>query len=243
MPEPRLGRTGLPNPANVGDRVHVGEFFQKSHTAVGVPQCLKRYSTGVRFRHRHAAQAFSLGGIPHTEDPPATVERHAQRGVVVGERVRTPGQPTGVDLGSVHPDLDDREPTGGRGGIQVRVGEPVGEAFATLRQHRESIQARTDLVSARSGIEVAGQRDGARRGRCPCHHIQRVQQRRRGDLGGFLIAQGGGKSSFRKPGHRGLGDDQQAHLRHEIARQKSHAAIALPRTEPLTFDVPPVRGP
>ena len=43
--------------------------------------------------------------------------------------------------------------------------------------------------------------------------------------------------------HRRLGDHHQRHGYHEIARQKSSPAWILPRSDPLTFDLPPVRGP
>ena len=73
-----------------------------------------------------------------------------------------------------------------------------------------------------------------------------VDDRSRGDVGGRRVANGGRQARLRQPGHRRLRDDQHRNgqlPRQEITRQKSSIARTLPRTEPLTFDLPPVRDP
>ena len=105
--------------------------------------------------------------------------------------------------------------------------------------------SRARISSARLGlVQIAGQRHHPRLHRRGGHRVEGVQQRGGGDVGGGLIADAGGQPRLRLAGHRRLGDHQHDVTgHHEITRQKSSAAMTLPRTEPLTFDLPPVRGP
>ena len=93
------------------------------------------------------------------------------------------------------------------------------------------------------GGEIAGERDDAGRHRGGRDGVQGVQQRGRGESAAADVPDARREARLRQPGHRRLGHHQHGHRYHEIARQKSRAAMKLPRTEPLTFDLPPVRGP
>ena len=125
------------------------------------------------------------------------------------------------------------------------VGEPIGEAVAALLDHRERLEAMPDLGAGGGAGQVAGERHHPRGDRCGGHRVQRVQQRGGGDLGGDPVADRGGQPRLGPAGFRRLGNHQQGHRQpaHEITFQKSRIAVMLPRSEPLTFDLPPVLGP
>ena len=107
----------------------------------------------------------------------------------------------------------------------------------------KSRKALTDFGAAAGLVQVTGKRHHPGMDRRSGHRVEGVQQRGGGDIGGGLITDGGRQPGLRLPGHRRLGHHQSRHRDHEIARQKSSAAMTLPRSEPLTFDFPPVRGP
>ena len=127
----------------------------------------------------------------------------------------------------------------------MSVSEPVGEIVAALSDHCEGLQAVGDIVSVRRGSEIAGECHDPCRRRRRDHRVQRVQQRGRGDLGGEPVTHRGRQPGFGQAWHRRLRDDQHRHRQdaHEMTFQKSKIATMLPRSEPLTFDLPPVREP
>ena len=123
------------------------------------------------------------------------------------------------------------------------VGEPLGEIVSALRTTVNRVEATADLVGRAGGVEVSRHRHHPRLDGCRGHRVEGVQQRRRGDVGGRPITDRGGQPRLGQSGHRRLGDHESDHRNHEITRQKSRAATTLPRSEPLTLDLPPVRGP
>ena len=127
----------------------------------------------------------------------------------------------------------------------MRVGEPIGEVVAALLDHRERLESLTDLGGAGGGVQVAGERHHPRGDRRGGHRVQRVQQRGGGDIGGDPVADRRGQPRLGPTGLRRLGNHQQRHRQraHEITFQKSRIAVTLPRSEPLTLDLPPVLGP
>ena len=129
--------------------------------------------------------------------------------------------------------------------VGMRVGQPIGEVDAALLDHRERLEPTADLGAAGRGIQIAGERDHPRGHRRIRRGVQRVEQCRGGDLGCQLVADGRGQPRLRFSRLRRLGDHQQRHREgvHEITFQKSRIAVILPRSEPLTFELPPVRGP
>ena len=146
-------------------------------------------------------------------------------------------------MGGVHPDLQHGMSAGPC--VRVRIGEPVGEVVAALTDHRERLESATDLSSPGGGVQVAGERDDSRRHRRGGNRVECVQQRRGGDLGRNAVADGRREPGLGAAGLGSLGDHQQRYRQnsHEITFQKSRIAMMLPRREPLTLDLPPVRGP
>ncbi len=125
------------------------------------------------------------------------------------------------------------------------VGKPVGEVVTALWNHREGLQLLPDFGGARGGVQVTGECHHPRRHRRRGHRVQRVQQRGGGDLGGDPVTDRRREPCLGPARLRRFGDHQQGHRQdtHEITFQKSRIAVMLPRSEPLTFDLPPVRGP
>ena len=208
-----------------------------------VLQCRERYSAGVGSRHRDLAQAVGHRALGDAEHPPTAIPRQPEHRVGGEQFACAIADQFVGDLRSVHSDLQHRQPAGHRGGVDVRVRQPLGEVGAALRHDSEIGQAGRNLRTVARGAELAGQRHHPRRNRCCGHRVERVQQCGGGDVGGGRISDAGREPRLRLPRHRRLGDHQYDDGDHEITRQKSSAAMKLPRTEPLTFDLPPVRGP
>lgn len=152
------------------------------------------------------------------------------------------GQQLGGHLGRVHPDLQHRIAVGR---VDVCVGEPVGEGVTALPKYREGLKPSADLRGIGRGVQVAGKRHRPGGDRRSGHRIQGVQQCGRGDVGGDLIANRRGQPGLDPARLRRFSDHQHADRQaaHEITFQKSRIAMMLPRSEPLTLDLPPVRGP
>ena len=96
-------------------------------------------------------------------------------------------------------------------GVEVGVGEALVEAVAALREDRPAGAGRRGASSARrTVVEVAGQREhaalGADGGR---GRGERVEQRGGGDVGGGLVADGGGEPGLGEAGDRGLGHHEE----------------------------------
>ena len=125
----------------------------------------------------------------------------------------------------------------------MSVGEAIGEIVSALRYDGERVEATADLVGCAGGIEISNHRHHTRLYGCGRDRVEGVQQRSRRDVGGRPITDRGGQPRLGQSGHGCLCDDECDHRNHEITRQKSMAATTLPRSEPLTFDLPPVRGP
>ncbi|BCP39233.1 hypothetical protein MINTMi198_46030 [Mycobacterium intracellulare M.i.198] len=127
----------------------------------------------------------------------------------------------------------------------MRVGEPCGEIVAALGDHGEGRQSPPDIGGARGAAEVPGEGDDPRRHRRVGHGVQRVEQCGGGDLGGDAVADARREPRLGPARLGRFGDHQQRHRQggHEITFQKSRIAVMLPRSDPLTFDLPPVRGP
>ena len=178
---------------------------------------------------------------PSTHQPPSSANPSAAGDSQ--QPARAIGQQFGGHLRGVHPDLQHRIAPKISARIGVRVGEPIGEAVAALLDHRERLEAMPDLGGRGGAVQVPGQRHHPPGGRRGGHRVQRVEQRGGGDVGGNPVADCGGQPRLGPAGFRRLGNHQQRHRNHEITFQKSRIAVTLPRSEPLTFDLPPVLGP
>ena len=153
-------------------------------------------------------------------------------------------------LRSVHPDLQHRSGTG----VVVGVGETLVEALAALGHDGPARQRSAHLGGGGAVVEVAGQGQHTglradRLGGCS----EGVEQGRSGDLGRGLVPDGRGEPRLAHPGHRGLRHHEHPQragarpgrvLRHHANTfQKSRAVLAVPFTEPDTFErVPSARG-
>ena len=199
--------------------------------------------SGPRHRDRRAGSRPSPASVtPSTHHPPSrAMPSTASRGQ---QCLRAFGDQFGGHLRGIHPDLQDGETAGGRGGVGVRVGQPLGEVVATLRHDGEIGEPGADLVARAGVVQIAGQRHhpGLRPGprpprpRCPAARRRRCRRR---PASPTLAA----SRVFACPGTGALATTSTTYGDHEITRQKSSAAMKLPRTDPLTFDLPPVRGP
>ena len=132
--------------------------------------------------------------------------------------------------------------------VHRRPGDALaGRAHCQSRDDGQLVLMVIEPVADRGGParrgKVAGQRHHARGNRRRGHRIQSVQQSGSSEISRDRSAQRAGQPGLGQTGYRTLGHHQYSHGNgHEITRQKSSAAKKLPRSEPLTFDSPPVRG-
>ncbi len=122
--------------------------------------------------------------------------------------------------------------------------EAFGEAVTALLVDGPSARGGDELVGARTGGQVAGEGEVAALDTDrPDAGLERVEQRRRRQVGGQLRPDDGAETGLGLTGHGRLGDDQHDRLRHERTRAKSRAVRRVPITEPDTLDfVPSARG-
>ena len=211
---------------------------------------VSRRAASVRHRSRPSTSG-RREGTPRTrvgdaEDPPPAVARRTQDRVGRPQRARALAEQVGGHLRGVHADLHDgRTACRGRG-VGVGVGQPVGEIVAALFDDGEVREPLPDLGTAAGRVQITGHGDDARRDGRGRDGVECVQQGGGGDVCGRGVAERGGQPRLRQSGNRCLRDHQHRHppvWPQEITRQKSSIARKLPRTEPLTFDFPPVREP
>ncbi len=189
---------------------------------------------------RQSAIAASV--TPSTHQPPSRASP-STASAASSSRAHSRDQ-FGGHLRGVHSDLQHRQPAGGRGGVDVRVGQPLGEVGAALRHDSEIGQAETGSRRRGSPAPSSPVSATTRAATGAAATASSVSSSAAAAMSAAaVIADAGRQPRLRLPGHRRLGDHQHDDGDHEITRQKSSAAMKLPRTEPLTFDLPPVRGP
>ena len=124
------------------------------------------------------------------------------------------------------------------------VGEPVGEIVSALRHDREvgeTARGSPSDAQASSRSPVIATTRACTGAAATASSVS--SSAAAAMSAAARVADGGGQPRLRQSGHGRLGDHEHGHRNHEITRQKSSAAMKLPRSDPLTFDLPPVRGP
>ena len=200
--------------------------------------------TRVWLRHRDVAQPLGRGRSLQTKDPPTAIVRQPEHGGRLEQLPCTVGQQLRGHLRGVHPDLQHRIVRQPLARIGVRVGKPGGEVLAALLDHGERRESFAELGDAGRLVQIAGEGHHPRGHRRRGHRVQGVEQGGSGNVRGEVIADRRRQAGLRTAGLRRLGHHQHGHRQcHEITFQKSTIAVTLPRSDPLTFDLPPVRGP
>ena len=190
---------------------------------------------------RQSAIAASV--TPSTHQPPSRARPSTAS--VVEQCLRAFGEQFGGHLRGVHAICSTGSPPAAAAASTMRVGQP--RRRSRRRAASTTVKsARRERISAAqlAGAEVARQRHHPRlqpalrppRRACPAARRRRCRRR---PASPTLAA----SRVFACPGTGALATTSTIDGYHEIARQKSSAAMKLPRTDPLTFDLPPVRGP
>ena len=181
---------------------------------------------GPRGAHRHPEEHSGVR-LPQAQRPPAAVFREAESGRAARhhEPLQAVVEEPGCDLGRVHADLDPRA----AGTVPCR-GQPLVETAPPLGEHLEA------GGEPWSGPAVEGQQAAARA--APGHRLERVGQRRLGQLGRLGRGARRTQPGLDAAGHRLLRHHQHMKVPHRRTLPMSRTARAVPRTVPVTLERP-----
>ena len=176
-------------------------------------------------RHPDVGKELCTGCVVQSQQPPAAVGRRSPSTAPTSDRTRASAEvrSSAVTWGVSIP-ICTAWPA-----ASAWAGEPLGKAGAALLDHR-----------TRPGPWCRGGRAQTPVGELRrSHHVERVEERSRGEVGGCLGRTPVGRCGSWPARDRRLGDQESLH---RATRAKSRIVRSVPRTEPDTFDFVPARA-